>query len=108
MIEPIELNLNETNIEEILKDKGIILLYSNWCPICKIVLFKLLETLENEKIKLYKVDVLKNKVEIDGVNSKITPQVIVFSKSNILLKFKGNLTDDDIDEIINAINPKNF
>jgi len=100
-----EILLNDSKKEDLLTSKGIIVLYTKWCPICKLVMFKLEEVLFDFDITIYKLDVQKNDVSEFGINSKVTPQILVFNESIIVNKYQGMLTDDDVDEIINAINP---
>lgn len=101
-----ELNLNEW--EKIINGQVIIVFYTKWCPICKMLLFKLEEIFEEIDIAIYKIDASSLNEKISDVNKMAVPQVILYQNSHMIKKYQGMLDEDEFDEIINAINKKNF
>lgn len=100
-----EINLNEQTSEEVNINNGIVVFYTKWCPICKMLLFKFEELLDDyPEMHIYKVDTSISDNLPLGVSTKTVPTTLLYIEGKITEKYQGMLSDDDFDEIINAIN----
>lgn len=100
-----EINLNEQTLEEVNINNGIVVFYTKWCPICKMLLFKFEELLDDyPEMHIYKVDTSISDNLPLGVSTKTVPTTLLYIECKITEKYQGMLSDDDFDEIINAIN----
>ncbi|MDD7314974.1 MAG: thioredoxin family protein [Bacilli bacterium] len=100
-----EINLNEQTSEKVNINNGIVVFYTKWCPICKMLLFKFEELLDDyPEMHIYKVDTSISDNLPLGVSTKTVPTTLLYIEGKITEKYQGMLSDDDFDEIINAIN----
>ncbi len=94
-----ELDLN--TFKEYCQLDSIIVLYTKWCPICKMLLFKLEEFGdEHPEIALGKLDVSNIQMDEYKISTKNVPLTIINKDGKITEKIRGMIDLGDLEEII--------
>lgn len=94
-------NLNIENYNEFCKNDAIVVFYTRWCPVCKMLLFKLEEySDENPNVKIGKFDVSSANLDEFRINVKNVPLTIIYKDEKITDRFNGMFEIEDLEEII--------
>lgn len=97
--------MNEINnfkeFKEFIKnDKSVIIFYTKWCPICKMLIFTLEEYLEEHpELSIAKVCYSDAVDVVSEVNVKFAPTTLFYNSGNLVEKRQGMLEWEDLDEI---------
>ena len=82
-------------------DDSIIVMYTRWCPVCKMLLFKLEEySDEHPELKIGKLEVSDYNLPQIGINSQNVPITVINRINKPQERIKGMFELDDLEEII--------
>ncbi|MGM9899006.1 MAG: thioredoxin family protein [Bacilli bacterium] len=80
---------------------SVIVIYTRWCPVCKMLLFKLEEySDEHPEIRIGKFEVSDHNLAEIGINSQNVPLTIINRANKPQEKIKGMFDLEDLEEII--------
>lgn len=93
--------LDMNSFKEMCMEDSIIVLYTRWCPICKLLLFKLEEYSElNPHVLIGKLEISNLDMNEYQIDTKNIPLTIINRKGKVVDKFQGMFEVEDLEEIL--------
>lgn len=99
-----EVDINEQNFEsEVLKHNGIVIVdfYGTWCMPCKMLAPIVEKVVEDNNLKLAKVDVDENEKLVRQFGIMSVPTLLIFKNGEKIATSSGVVSENRILELIN-------